>query len=94
MTSEKDVKDQVKKILKRYGAWYTMPYQAGFSNRGVPDILACYQGKFIAIECKFGNRKPTALQEIQMKQIERAGGRMLLINEENIKEVERCLLTI
>jgi Holliday junction resolvase len=62
MHNEKAVKDAVKRRLKKYGAWYTMPYQAGYSARGVPDIIACYQGRFIAIECKFGKNRLTALQ--------------------------------
>ena len=45
------------------------------ANRaGVPDILLCYKGKFIALELKQQNKPLSALQAIKFKQITRAGG--------------------
>jgi len=91
MHNENSVKDAVKRRLKKYGAWYTMPHQAGYSARGVPDIIACYHGKFIAIECKYGKNKPTSLQTRQLENIDRAGGIGMVINETNIDDVEKLL---
>ncbi len=89
MTSEKSVKDAVKRRLKKAGAWYTMPYQSGYSQAGVPDFIVCHEGLFWGIECKFGRNKPTPRQEEEMRRIREAGGRTLVINETNIDEVER-----
>src|SRR5699024_7255303 len=58
MRKEADVKEQVKTILRRLGAWYTMPHQAGFSQAGVPDFLICLRGRFIGLETKFGKNEP------------------------------------
>lgn len=91
MHSERSVKQAVIRRLKKYGAWHTMPHQSGFSSRGVPDILACYKGYFIAIECKFGKNKPTALQEQQLEKIYRAGGVAVVIDENNLDMVEDIL---
>jgi hypothetical protein len=62
-----------------------------YSKIGVPDIICCYKGKFIAIECKAGNNKPTALQEREMREIQSHGGYTLVINEENIDDVRKLL---
>ena len=91
MHNEKSVKAAVKRRLQKYGAWYTMPNQAGFSQRGVPDILACYEGTFIAIECKFGKNKTTPLQDQQIGAITKAKGIVLVINENNLNLVEQVL---
>lgn len=91
MTDEKAVKEAVKRRLKKFGAWWTMPHQAGFSQRGVPDIIACYNGRLIGIECKYGKNKPTPLQTQQMENIERAGGTCMVVNENNLDEVEKML---
>lgn len=40
-----------------------------YGTAGIPDIIACYKGKFIAFECKVGNNKPTILQAITVRQI-------------------------
>lgn len=91
MHNEKGVKDAVTRRLRKAGAWYTMPHQRGFSQRGVPDILACLRGQFIAIECKFGNRGTTQMQDYQLTQISMAGGEVLVVNEKNLKWFEERL---
>jgi Holliday junction resolvase len=85
MTPEKKVKDKVKKILKDVGAYNFMPATHGFGSSGVPDIVACHQGKFIGIECKAGKGKPTALQEKNLNEIFAQGGVAVLINENGIE---------
>lgn len=47
---------------------------SAFSSRGVPDILMCIAGKFVAVELKVGNNKPTDLQSHYLDQIYRAAG--------------------
>ena len=84
MTPEGKVKKKVQQILKDRGAYYFSPVTGGFGRSGVPDIVACYHGKFIGIECKAGNNKPTALQLKNLDEITKAGGTSLVINEDNV----------
>ena len=84
MKNERDVKAQCKRIIRNHGGWYTMPIQTGYGIQGVPDILACVNGQFLGIECKFGYNKPTALQTRQLRQIAQAGGRAVIIHENNL----------
>jgi len=93
-TPESKVKDKVRNILKEFGAYYFMPIGGMYSKIGVPDIICCYKGRFIAIECKAGKNKPTALQERELRVIHEAGGYSLLINEENIDDVRKLLETL
>lgn len=93
-TPEKKVKDAVTKILKDYGAYYFFPVTGGFGRSGIPDIIACYKGNFIGIECKAGKNKPTALQEAEILKIMNAGGVALCVNERNIEDVRLLLETI
>ena len=51
-TPESKVKKRVKKILDDLGAYHFSPMMDGYGRSGVPDIIACYKGKFIGIECK------------------------------------------
>lgn len=90
-TPESKVKAKVVSILKAAGAYYFYPVTGGFGNSGVPDIIVCYQGRFIGIECKAGANKPTPLQEQNLERISAAGGISLVINEGNIHEVYRAL---
>ena len=91
MTSEARVKNSCTKILKAHNAYYFFPATHGYGRSGVPDIICCYKGKFIAIECKAGKNKPTALQEKELAEIRSAGGIALVINEENVYALEGVL---
>jgi pantoate kinase len=84
-TPEAKVKEKIKKILKAHGAWYAMPMGTGYGNSGVPDFLVCLNGEFLAIEAKAGKGVPTALQEKNLRDIEKAGGRTLIINEQSLE---------
>lgn len=86
-TPEKKVKDRVVKILKDEGVYYFFPATFGMGRSGVPDIVCCVRGQFLAIECKAGSNKPTALQLRELVAIHSAGGTALVINETNVDEV-------
>lgn len=75
MTPEGEVKREIKKWLEKKGSEvYTFwPVQTGMGRRTV-DLLACYRGKFIAIEVKKLGGRPTALQDKVLDQIVAAGG--------------------
>lgn len=86
-TPEKKVKDKVVSILKDAGAYYFFPATHGFGRSGVPDVVACVNGRFLAIECKAGGNKPTALQEREIKAIRAAGGVAIVVDENSIATV-------
>lgn len=93
-TPEKKVKSKVVDILKREGVYYFFPATHGFGRSGVPDIICCVDGNFLAIECKAGNNTPTALQEREMEAIRKAGGTAMVVNETNITAVSAQLARI
>lgn len=93
MTPEKKVKTKVTNILKEYGIYYFYPVTGGYGMSGVPDIVCCYNGRFLAVECKAGSNKTTALQDKNIRQIRECGGTALVINEDNIEEVRKWICT-
>lgn len=91
MTPEKKVKNRVVALLKAHGAYYFYPVTGGYGSSGVPDIVACYNGSFLGIECKAGKNKPTRLQTANLDAISTAGGHALVINEDNIDALATLL---
>jgi len=90
-TPESKIKTKIHAILKAHRA-YAVNYIGGISaNNGTPDILACLNGRFIAIEAKAGKNKPTDLQTLNLKRIDEAGGLALVINETNLDQLEYIL---
>lgn len=91
LTPEKKVKNKVVKLLKEYEAYYFFPATYGFGRSGVPDIIVCYRGRFIGVECKAGANKTTALQDKELADIKAAGGIPLVVNETNLAELQFVL---
>ena len=84
MTPEGKVKAVAEKVLKRLGAYYFFPATGGYGRKGVPDIIACYKGRFIAIECKAGKNKTTKLQQLELAKIKHMGGVTIVFDNETI----------
>lgn len=69
---EQAIQTAIIKYLKSLGI-YTVKVMAA-TRAGVPDIIACYTGKFIAIEVKQPNNRPSELQKYNLQQILNAKG--------------------
>ena len=82
-TPEKRVKEKVVRILKEESVYYFFPATHGYGRSGVPDIIACVNGHFFAIECKAGTNKPTALQISEIEAIRRNNGVAVVVDETN-----------
>jgi Holliday junction resolvase len=91
MTPEAKVKAQVKKILDKLGVYYFFPAANGMGRAGIPDVIGCMGGQFVAIECKAGKGKTTALQDRELDRIVDARGLAWVINELNIDKLEGYL---
>jgi len=87
-TPEGKVKDKIKAILKSYApqVYYFMPAMGSFGKSGVPDIIVCVNGSFLAIEVKADKRKnpPTALQVKNMTEIKEARGAVLVVDANDL----------
>jgi Holliday junction resolvase len=74
MGPERRYQTQLIAELRKRGAWVAK-YPAGpHGTIGTPDLLACYRGYFLAIECKARREEPTTMQQRQLDLIREAGG--------------------
>ena len=93
-TPESKVKANVRKLLDTLNIYHFMPPANGFGRAGIPDIIGCMDGHFIAIECKAGKGKTTALQDRELERIANAGGTAFIAREDNLDEIRQALETI
>jgi hypothetical protein len=54
-------------------------------------VIACVGGHFVGIECKAGSKQPTALQQRELDNIEKAEGTGLVVNADNIGNLKNIL---
>ena len=93
---EKLYENKIKAYLKSIGAYFIKTHGDRFSKVGTPDIIACVNGHFVAVEVKAENSKPSELQLYHLDEIRKAGGHSFLLypkDFENFKKILENLLT-
>ena len=79
MVNEKLFENKIKDYLKSIDAYFIKTHGDRFSRVGTPDIIACVNGHFVAVEVKAENGKPSELQLYHLEQIRKAGGHSFLL---------------
>jgi hypothetical protein len=85
-TKEADVKAEVKKLLTQHGWFWWMPPANGYGRTGISDIHALRDGKFLAIETKFGKNTVTTMQQRFMDDVVAAQGQAAVVSEKTLDE--------
>ena len=60
-----------------------------YGTAGIPDIIACVDGRFYAFEVKTETGKATELQKATIRKIQRAGGMAVIVR--SVSEVRAVL---
>jgi len=83
MTPEGIIKVACKEILRQHGIWFYMPVQNGMGVVGIPDIIACWKGQFLAIETKAPGKASTvtANQQRNIDAINKHGGWAIVVDD-------------
>jgi hypothetical protein len=71
---EKTFENKIKKYLKDHNCWHVKYFANMFTKSGIPDILACVNGYFVAIEVKAEKGEPSELQLWNQNKIRESGG--------------------
>lgn len=88
--NESELITKIKNYLKTVpDCFYWKEHGGQYGTAGIPDIIVCYRGRFIAFECKVGNNKLTVLQAATIRRIIKAGGYALVIK--SVDEAKRVI---
>ena len=95
MANEKNLENRLKKFLKQEGCWFIKYWGGGgFTRSGVPDLLICCNGCFVAAELKATRGKPTELQIKELLRIRKAGGISMLVYPEDEEDLKKLILKL
>ena len=77
------------KIFKSLPECFAFKEHGGlYGTSGIPDIIVCYKGKFLAFEVKTEKGKLSKLQEITIEKIRKANGMAFKVTSlEEVKEI-------
>jgi hypothetical protein len=90
VVSESTIQGRIITWLRRLPDCFA--FKADVSLRGVPDVVCCYQGKFIAFEIKRQRGEATPIQLATFWLIQKAGGQAYIVNTlEQVQEIMKGL---
>jgi len=88
MSYESTIQTAITKYLKSLApdVWFTKVTSAPMARgvRGVPDILICYKGLFLALEVKNEKGKLSPHQEIQIDKINKSGMAFVVTSKKEV----------
>ena len=79
MAEEKRFENKIKAFLKNQNCYHVKYFANRNTRSGVPDILACINGRFVGIEVKANKGKVSELQRWNLIHIRNSGGIGLLV---------------
>lgn len=95
MGEEKNLENVVKAFLKARGCWYVKYWGGGgYTRKGVPDLLACCNGVFVAVELKATRGRPSALQLRELHRIRESGGIAVLLYPKDLEVFQHLIMAI
>lgn len=91
---ERDIAMAIKKYLSSLGSdvFFWKEHGSMYGTNGVPDIICCYKGRFLGLECKLPGGRLTELQKRAIKKINRAGG--VACRVESVEDVKRVIARV
>ena len=89
---EKDIVKAIMKYLKTVPRCFAWKEHGGmYGTAGIPDIIACVDGRFYGFEVKTETGKPTGLQVATIRKILKAGGVAVIVR--SVDEVRAVIET-
>lgn len=94
MAEEKNFENRIKNFLKNNDIYYFKTFQNAFTKRGIPDIIACVNGYFVAVEVKATKGKASVFQLENKKDIEKNCGIHYLLYPEQFEKFKKDILDL
>lgn len=82
MVKESTLVRNILKEIRAEGGWWFKTHGSPYQMAGLPDILGCHRGRFIAFEVKIPGQetKTSPRQEMTMHRIQEAGGVVAVVS--------------
>lgn len=89
MALESGIQARIIKAVKKRGGWVLNTHGTVFGRNGVPDLIVCLRGHFIAMEVKQPGGEARPLQRYELRKIREAGGKAFVV--ESVADAERAM---
>ena len=79
--------------MKSQNIYHLKIWGGGFQKAGIPDLLCCIHGKFVALELKTEKGAATVLQKFNILKIQESGGYARVLRPSEFEGFKRQVLT-
>lgn len=110
MAQEKQFENKVKRFLCSVGVypagtpqskmpvtckgWFIKHWGGGFSKSGIPDLICCVNGIFIAPEIKASDGRASELQKLNISVINESGGIGIILYPEGFETFKNLIMGV
>lgn len=108
MTEEKRLQKHFEEFLQKIGiypagfpehkmkvipcGWYFKVWGGGFQKAGIPDMILCIKGEFMAVELKAQKGRPSDLQILNINRIDEVNGISCFLYPSGLEQFEQHLV--
>ena len=90
MMREKEITTAIMRYLKTVPEMFCWKEHGGiYGTAGLPDVVCCYRGRFVAFEVKTATGRLSKLQEVTIAKIKATGGAAFKVT--SVDEVRKIL---
>ena len=89
--TEKTFQTKLIKLIEKNNGYVVKFNASAISKIGVPDLLACINGKFVGLEVKKENGKPSEIQLWNIEQIKKSGGIAMVVKPSDYENVKKLI---
>ena len=92
MPKEKDFQLKVEKFLTDKGIYWVKYWGGGIYTRsGIPDLICCLKGLFLALELKTDDGIVSSLQEYNLEKISNSGGATIVLRPKYFEQFKEAI---
>ena len=88
IAAEKNFENKIKEYIEARGGWQVKFFANAYTKSGIPDILSCVNGHFLAIEVKAPNGTPSELQKHHVRKILYSGGFAVIVCPKQFEDLQ------
>ena len=91
---EKVFEGKIRRWLESEGCYCFKLWGGGLQKAGIPDLIICVNGYFVAVEVKGDTGKPSKLQLHQIEQIKKAKGVAMILYPSDFEKFKSIILEL
>ena len=92
---EKHFENKIKRFLNTLpNTWHFKHWAGPYSPSGIPDIIACVNGRFVGIEVKKDSGKVSKLQERNIRLINNANGVGVILYPNDFENFKKMIMKL